>query len=115
MHIEWHIGDVIRKLRMKRRMNQLALAKLVGVNRATIVRAEAGDPKVKRETYLKIAEMLKTTMSDLEWEAARLDYSTREETQRTAVANAPGSRFPLPDRRQATEDDLPTGPDRRKT
>jgi len=72
MRIEWDIGDVIRKLRKRARMNQTVLAAKVGVNKATIVRAEAGDVKVSRATYLKIAEVLKTDIAKLEVEAARL-------------------------------------------
>ena len=72
VHIDWHIGDVIVKLRKHRRMNQTALAKKVGVNKATIVRAEAGEPKVSRETYIHIARVLGTTLATLEVEAARL-------------------------------------------
>jgi len=70
--IDWHIGDVITKLRKRARMNQTTLAAKVGVNKATIVRAEDGDGKVSRATYLKIAQMLKTDLAALEHEAARL-------------------------------------------
>lgn len=75
MDIDWHIGDVITKLRTRRRLNQTALAKVVGVNKATIVRAEDGDLKVSRETYLKIANALQTTLAALESEAARLQWA----------------------------------------
>lgn len=73
MDIDWHIGDVIAKLRNKRRLNQTALALKVGVNKATIVRAEDGDPKVSRSTYMKIARVLGTDIASLEVEAARLE------------------------------------------
>lgn len=72
MDIEWHIGDVIAKARKRRRLNQTDLAKRVGVNKATIVRAEDGDPKVARDTYLKIATAVGTELVALETEAARL-------------------------------------------
>lgn len=75
MDIDWHIGDVITKMRRRRRLNQTALAKVVGVNKATIVRAEDGDLKVSRETYLKIANALQTTLAALESEAARLQWA----------------------------------------
>lgn len=72
--IQWHIGDVIRRLRKRHRgMNQTKLAAKVGVNKATIVRAEQGDPKVSRETYIKIATVLGTKLAVLEMEAARLE------------------------------------------
>jgi DNA-binding XRE family transcriptional regulator len=72
--IDWHIGDVIRALRKRQRgrMSQTTLAKKVGVNKATIVRAEAGDPKVSRKTYINIAKVLGTDLAFLEVEAARL-------------------------------------------
>lgn len=72
-------------------MNQTLLAKKVGVNKATIVRAEDGDPKVSRDTYLKIARVLKTTMAELETEAARLRHNHPEETQRALEASAGNS------------------------
>lgn len=72
MDIDWHIGDVIAKLRNRRRMNQTAMAEKVGVSKATIVRAEDGDPKVSRETYINIARVLGTQLVALEVEAARL-------------------------------------------
>lgn len=85
MDINWHIGDVIAKLRKRRRMNQTLMAERVGVSKATIVRAEDGDPKVSRETYINIAEVLGTKLVALEVEAARLqecqtDAPSSEET-----------------------------------
>jgi transcriptional regulator with XRE-family HTH domain len=76
--IDWHIGDVIAKLRKRRRMNQTALALKVGVNKATIVRAENGDAKVSRDTYIKIAKTLGTDLAALEVEAARLESGDSE-------------------------------------
>lgn len=77
--IDWHIGDVIRAIRKRRRgMSQTVLAKRVGVNKATIVRAEAGDPKVSRETYINIAKVLGTDLAFLEVEAARLSGGDRD-------------------------------------
>lgn len=72
MVIDWHIGDVITKLRKEKRWNQTALAVRVGVNKATIVRAEDGEAKVSRDTYLKIAAVLGIDLARLESEAARL-------------------------------------------
>ena|SRR3990172_6012478 len=93
MEIEWHIGDVVRKLRERRHLSQSQLAKKVGVNKVTIWRVEDADSKVKRETWLKIAEALNTTMAELELEAARL--SRREEIWRPAreVAGTAGESF----------------------
>jgi len=94
MNIEWHIGDVIAKLRRAKRMNQTQLGEKVGVNKATIVRAEDGDVKVARDTYIKIARELGTELAALEVEAARL--TNDKETQRTTVASSSsaGSGFP---------------------
>jgi DNA-binding XRE family transcriptional regulator len=107
--IDWDIGDVIRKLRKRTRMNQTVLAAKVGVNKATIVRAEAGDVKVSRETYLKIAQVLKTDIAALESEARRLQVEQDAIRQasvsgsHTPSAGAPGSAdkrdgFPIADR-----------------
>jgi transcriptional regulator with XRE-family HTH domain len=79
MDITWDIGDVIRKLRKRARMNQTTLAAKVGVNKATIVRAEASDAKVSRQTYLKIAHVLKTDIATLESEAARLQSEQQDD------------------------------------
>lgn len=76
MDIEWHIGDVIAKLRKQRRLNQTTFAHRVGVNKATIVRAEDGDPKVSRAIYLRIATALGIDLATLEVEAARLSPSS---------------------------------------
>jgi transcriptional regulator with XRE-family HTH domain len=84
--IDWHIGDVITKLRKRRRgMTQRVLADKVGVNKATIVRAEDGDPKVSRDTYIKIAKALGTDLAALEVEAARLARPERDDDGREHV------------------------------
>jgi transcriptional regulator with XRE-family HTH domain len=85
MDIDWHIGDVITKLRKRRRMNQTVLAERVGVSKATIVRAEDGDGKVSRATYLKIAEVLKVDMATLEGEAARLQATSPDVNRQSGV------------------------------
>lgn len=92
MDIDWHIGDVIFKLRRRRRMNQTALAEKVGVNKATIVRAEDGDPKVSRDTYIKIARTLGTNLAALEVEAARLESGARMVEHPTAIRETDVSR-----------------------
>jgi transcriptional regulator with XRE-family HTH domain len=86
MDISWDIGDVIRKLRKRARMNQTTLAAKVGVNKATIVRAEASDVKVSRETYLKIAFVLKTDLARLEAEAVRLQAEQQDEIRQPTVS-----------------------------
>lgn len=86
--IDWHIGDVIVKLRKRARMNQTVLAARVGVNKATIVRAEDGDGKVSRETYLKIAYVLKTDIAALEAEAARLQAEQQDAIRQSGVSES---------------------------
>ncbi len=100
MDIHWHIGDVISKLRRAKHWNQAKLAGAVGVNKATIVRAEDGDPKVARATYLRIAEKLGTTIAALEVEAAGLQEARNrglggliEETQRATHSATAGRAF----------------------
>lgn len=86
MEINWHIGDVIAKLRKRRRMNQTVMAERVGVSKATIVRAENGDPKVSRQTYINIAGVLGTKLAALEVEAARLqDRQPNTSTEEVAL------------------------------
>jgi DNA-binding XRE family transcriptional regulator len=89
--IDWHIGDVIAKLRKKHRMNQTALAAKVGVNKATIVRAEDGDPKVSRATYMNIARVLGIDLAALEVEASRLE-SGRPSSEPPLAAAKPDKR-----------------------
>jgi DNA-binding XRE family transcriptional regulator len=89
MNIDWHIGDVITKLRKQRRMNQTVLAKKVGVSKATIVRAEDGDPKVSRQTYVNIARVLGTKLASLEVEAARLESGSSSRPERYQLDEEP--------------------------
>lgn len=88
MDIEWNIGDVVTKLRERRRLTQGALAKRASVNKATIVRAEQSDQKIARATWVKIAVALGTTIADVESETARLRNRptnvTHGDTQRHA-------------------------------
>jgi DNA-binding XRE family transcriptional regulator len=93
MEFKWHIGDVITKLRKRARMNQTVLGKKVGVNKATIVRAEHGDPKVSRDTYLKIATVLHTNIATLEAEAARLQAEHTDTRRQSGLtqSGAPGA------------------------
>lgn len=102
--INWHIGDVIRRLRKRHRgMNQTKLAEKVGVNKATIVRAEQGDPKVSRDTYIKIATVLGTKLAVLEMEAARLEPEPeKEKRQRDPVPAEQPSGEAAPTKRRHT-------------
>lgn len=56
--LEWHVGDVIRKLREDKRWTQLRLGKESDLDKSTIVRVEENAPGVRRETYELIAKAL---------------------------------------------------------
>jgi transcriptional regulator with XRE-family HTH domain len=62
--LEWHIGDVVRKLREARRWNQTKLADEAGLNKATIVRVEENGNS-KKETILAVAKALGMTPGQL--------------------------------------------------
>jgi DNA-binding XRE family transcriptional regulator len=84
-------------------MNQTKLAEKVGVNKATIVRAEQGDPKVSRDTYIKIATVLGTKLAILEMEAARLEPDPETETRHLGVpTKQPPSGEATPTKRRHT-------------
>lgn len=65
MTIDWHVGDVVRKLREARRWNQKRLATVAKINKATIVSVEENAPGTKRETYEKIAVALRMSLGEL--------------------------------------------------
>lgn len=62
--LDWHLGDVVRKLREQRRWNQQRLAEAAGVNKATIVRVEEGGNS-KRETLAAVAAALGVSLGEL--------------------------------------------------
>lgn len=62
MNLEWHMGDVVRKLREQKRWTQTKLATMAGVNKATIVSVEENAPGTKRETYEKLGFAFGLTM-----------------------------------------------------
>lgn len=53
--ITWHVGDVVRKLRMARGLTQKDLAGKAGLHHNTIVRLEDGDEGVMGRTLKKVA------------------------------------------------------------
>lgn len=77
--LNWHIGDVVRKLREERRWNQTKLAQVAKVNKATVVRIEEGGNS-KRETLEAVARALGVSLGVL--------YSQvpGEETQRSTAS-----------------------------
>lgn len=68
MAIEWHVGDVVRKLRDSAGLTQGLLAKAVCTRPATICRIEKTG-KHKPEILAKIAQALKTTVANIHAQA----------------------------------------------
>jgi transcriptional regulator with XRE-family HTH domain len=58
------LGDVIRKLRLKRKMGVIKFAKAAGVNKATISKIENGG-NFEIDTFEKIARALGMSMTEL--------------------------------------------------
>ena len=56
---------MVKVARVKKGMNQETLAKLAGVNIATISFLENGTKKTKIETLIKIAEVLELDLNEL--------------------------------------------------
>lgn len=78
VQLEWHVGDVVRKLREQRRWTQPKLAAASGVNKGTIVNVEeGGNPKI--ETLTKVAGGLGLTIAQL---YALIPTAQGEESQR---------------------------------
>lgn len=65
MKLDWHVGDVVRKLRDERHWNQDRLAKAAGIHKTTVVRVEQNVGGVTRESYEKIATALKLSLGEL--------------------------------------------------
>jgi len=108
MGLDWHVGDVIRKLREQRRWGQERLATAAGKNKGTIVAAEANE-NVKRDTLEAIARGLGMTVGQIydliprsEQESQRVDQPTAtvggqfREQRRQNLGPPPG----IPERRK---------------
>lgn len=65
MHPAHYAAMNLRTYRKAKRLTQEQLAELVGVDQATIQRAEKMHSSAKLETYVKCAEALGVTLSDL--------------------------------------------------
>jgi transcriptional regulator with XRE-family HTH domain len=99
MDVGWHVGDVVRKLREKKRWNQQRLAQLAKINKATVVRVEENAPGIRMDTYQAIAKAFDLSLGQL------LLMVPGQEVQRTAANSSPaGATFP----------DTGTDPDRSK-
>lgn len=108
----WHVGDVVRKLREQKRWNQLKLAAMAGVNKATIVRVEEHAPGVKRETYEAVASALGATVGEL------FTMVPSQETQRadktSSAAAGTDFHYDGPERRRENRGPPAGVPERRK-
>jgi len=67
MRTQWHVGDVVRKMREQRGWSVMQLADRAGVNKATISGIENGQNLGSRQqdTFTKIASALDAQASDL--------------------------------------------------
>lgn len=66
LEIEWHVGDVVRKLRQLRRWNQSKLAEKAGLNKGTIVAVERNiSAGIERGTYEAVARAFLLSVGEL--------------------------------------------------
>jgi transcriptional regulator with XRE-family HTH domain len=82
MNVEWHVGDVVRKLRLGKGLTQKQLAEQADVHHNTIVRLEDGDEGVQGRTLARVASALGVTSKEL-WRLVPEPPHPGEETQRT--------------------------------
>jgi transcriptional regulator with XRE-family HTH domain len=111
VRLDWHIGDVVRKLRELRKWNQGRLAKAAGINKGTVVSIEA-NANVKRDSMEAVARGLGMSLGEI--------YAlvpTPTETQRADRPSSAtvGRQFPYdgPDRRREDLGPPPGLPERR--
>ena len=57
--------STIRKYRQKRELSQEALARLVGVERSTVAKWEAGSNKPRADKLLALARVFQCSLDDL--------------------------------------------------
>lgn len=55
---DYEIGKAIQKARKRKRMNQGALAEMIGVDRTTISKYESGSNPIGMSAFLQICEAL---------------------------------------------------------
>jgi transcriptional regulator with XRE-family HTH domain len=63
--VVWHVGDVVRKLRLQKQLTQKQLAKRAGLHHNTIVRLEDGDEGVQGRTLKQVADALDISLPAL--------------------------------------------------
>lgn len=88
MDVGWHVGDVVRKLREKKRWNQQRLAQIAKINKATIVRVEENAAGIRMDTYQAIAKAFDLSLGQL------FSMIPGQEVQRTAPPASSGATFP---------------------
>lgn len=94
----WHVGDVVRKLRLQRGLTQKQLAKRARLHHNTIVRLEDGDDGVQGRTLKQVADALGVSVPAL-WSLVPERESQRADRPPSAAV---GDRFSYagPERRR---------------
>lgn len=62
---DYEIGKAIQKARRRKKMNQEALADLIGVDRTTISKYESGSNPIDMSAFLQICEALGVSWADI--------------------------------------------------
>lgn len=62
-----HLGSALRELRRRRGLSQQQLADLAGVDRKSVVRAEAGQHAMNVDRLWLLADSLSVSLSELAW------------------------------------------------
>ena len=62
---DYEIGKAIQKARRRKKMNQEALADLIGVDRTTISKYESGSNPIDMSVFLQICEVLGVSWADI--------------------------------------------------
>jgi transcriptional regulator with XRE-family HTH domain len=80
MDLSWHVGDVVRKLRLKNGWTQKELARRAKLHHNTIVRLEDGDEGVQARTLKQVAEALGVPRKEL-WAHVPIDTHSDSESR----------------------------------
>lgn len=63
--VQWHVGDVVRKLREERGWTQKKLAEKAGIGRQAVVKVEADDAGQRKGNLAKVARALGSSEPEL--------------------------------------------------
>lgn len=99
VRLDWHVGDVVRKLRERRRWNQARLGKESGLNIGSVVSVEK-NANTKRETLEKVARGLGVSVAALYALVPTLEESQRADRPSSATAGGPFPPYDGPERRE---------------